>query len=262
MRGGALSFPHARRSCQNGRVVCNLSRVTRVLGEYTQEALAQEAVDLHRADRHRAARPTRCWSSATSRAILANRVRCPSVRGESGDLPRFGRPPRWGSSLHPLAVAAFAERNLKAQTLCEQSLAIFRAWMCGAQWRRCWPAWGIVDTAGQSESALAALTEALELAWRVGPRWVVEASLEGIAKVAARQEQATMAVELCSAAAALRAQIEDPVRPNWQADLEQTLARAQVTLGQEVYADAWAQGRGAAPSRSDHCRGGSAGSIT
>jgi DNA-binding CsgD family transcriptional regulator len=101
----------------------------------------------------------------------------------------------------------------------------------------------ILDTAGQPVSALAALTDALELAWRVGPRWVVAASLEGIANVAARQEQEIVAVELCSAAAALRAQIEDPVRPNWQADLEQTLARAQAALGQEAYAAAWARGQ-------------------
>jgi DNA-binding CsgD family transcriptional regulator len=54
--------------------------------------------------------------------------------------------------------------------------------------------------------------------------------------------QETVAVELASGAAALRAQIEVPVCPNWQADLEQTLARAQATLGQEAYAAAWAQG--------------------
>ena len=33
-----------------------------------------------------------------------------------------------------------------------------------------------------------------------------------------------------------------PVRPNWQADLEQALAAARATLGQEDFAAAWARG--------------------
>jgi predicted ATPase/DNA-binding CsgD family transcriptional regulator len=226
--------------------LCNLSRVTRVLGEYTQaRTLAQEAVDLHRADRHQSGKAHALLVLGDVARDLGEPgevyVRCEESLAIYRDL---GDPLGEGFSLHNLAVAAFAERNLKqAQTLCEQSLAIFRRLDVRGATAEVLASLGpILDTAGQSESALATLTEALELAWRVGPRWVVAASLEGIANVAARQEQEIVAVELCSAAAALRAQIEDPVRPNWQADLEQTLARAQVTLGQEVFADAWEQG--------------------
>jgi DNA-binding NarL/FixJ family response regulator len=36
-------------------------------------------------------------------------------------------------------------------------------------------------------------------------------------------------------------EIEVPVRPNWQADVEQTLATTRATLGQEAFTVAWAQ---------------------
>ena len=45
----------------------------------------------------------------------------------------------------------------------------------------------ILEAAGEPVSALAALTEAFHLAGRSGPRWVVAASLEAIATVAAGQ---------------------------------------------------------------------------
>ena len=100
----------------------------------------------------------------------------------------------------------------------------------------------ILDAAGEPELALASLTEALELAWRVGPGKVVAASLEGIAKVAAGQTQELAAVELAGSAAALRAQIAVPVPPNWRADLEQILATTRATLGEEAFAVAWEHG--------------------
>jgi DNA-binding CsgD family transcriptional regulator len=168
-------------------------------------------------------------------------IRCEESLAIYRDL---GDPLGEGFSLHNQAVAAFAERKLDlAQTLCEESLAIFRRLDVRGATAEVLASLGpILDAAGEPGSALAALTEALQLALSVGPRWVVAAGLEGIANVAARQEQEIVAVELVSGAAAIRAQIEVPVPPNWQADLEQTLARARATLGQEAYAAAWAQG--------------------
>jgi DNA-binding CsgD family transcriptional regulator/tetratricopeptide (TPR) repeat protein len=226
--------------------LCNLSRVTRVLGEYTQaRVLAQEAVDLHRAERHQSGKAHALLVLGDVARDLGELgevyIRCEESLAIYRDL---GDPLGEGFSLHNLATAAFAERNLdRARTLCEESLAIFRRLDVRGATAEVLASLGLIlNTAGQPQAALAALTEALELAWRVGPRWVVAASLEGIANVVARQEQEIVAVELCSAAAALRAQIEDPVRPNWQAELEQTLARAQATLGQEIFTDAWEQG--------------------
>jgi predicted ATPase/DNA-binding CsgD family transcriptional regulator len=226
--------------------LCNLSRVTRVLGQYTQaRLLAQEALDLHRVMRHQSGK-------AHALLVIGDVAR---DLGETGDVyirceeslaiyRDLGDPLGEGFSLHNQAVAAFAERKLDlAQTLCEESLAIFRRLDVRGATAEVLASLGpILDAAGEPGSALAALTEALQLALSVGPRWVVAAGLEGIANVAARQEQEIVAVELVSGAAAIRAQIEVPVPPNWQADLEQTLARARATLGQEAYAAAWAQG--------------------
>jgi DNA-binding NarL/FixJ family response regulator len=60
--------------------------------------------------------------------------------------------------------------------------------------------------------------------------------------VAAGQHQEIAAVELASGAAALRALIGVPIQPIWQADLEQTLAKARAALGQEALDAAWTRG--------------------
>jgi DNA-binding CsgD family transcriptional regulator len=101
----------------------------------------------------------------------------------------------------------------------------------------------ILEAAGDSAAALAALTEGLELALQVGPRWEVAAILESIARVAAGQEQNELAVQLASGASALRTEIGVPVRPNWQADLDRTLAKSRAALGDETFAAAWARGQ-------------------
>jgi predicted ATPase/DNA-binding NarL/FixJ family response regulator len=226
--------------------LCNLSRVTRVLGEYAQaRVLAQEALGLHRVLRHQSGKAHALLVLGDVARDLGETgevyVRCEESLAIYRDL---GDPLGEGFSVHNLAVAAFEERNLdRARTLCEESLAIFRRLDVRGAMAEVLASLGpILDAVGEAESALAALTEALELAWRVGPRWVVAASLEGIANVVAGQMQEIVAVELASGAAAIRAQIEDPVRPNWQAALEQTLARARATIGQEAYAAAWARG--------------------
>ena len=51
-----------------------------------------------------------------------------------------------------------------------------------------------------------------------------------------------MAVELASGAAVLRTEIGVPVRPNLQADLDRTLAKARAALGEETFAVAWTRG--------------------
>src|SRR6185437_10243923 len=96
--------------------------------------------------------------------------------------------------------------------------------------------------AGDHASAFAAFTEALRLACRVGPRWVVAAVLEGLATVAAGQRQDGVAVELSSGAAALRSELGVPVRPSCRADLERTLATTRARLGEDAFAVAWSRG--------------------
>jgi predicted ATPase/DNA-binding CsgD family transcriptional regulator len=226
--------------------LCNLSRATRELGEYTRaRALAHEALVLHEAVGHRGGKAIALLVLGSVARDLGEpadvRVRCEeslAIFRELGDP--FGE----GLSLHNLAVAAYREGNLGlARPLCEESLAIFRRLDVRGAMAEVLASLGpILDAAGEPELALAALTEALELASRVGPGKVVAASLEGIAKVAAGQTQELAAVELAGSAAALRAQIAVPVPPNWRADLEQTLATTRATLGEEAFAIAWEQG--------------------
>ena len=49
--------------------------------------------------------------------------------------------------------------------------------------------------------------------------------------------------ELASGSATLRTEIGIPVRPNWHAGLEQTLAATGARLGPDAFARAWAQGQ-------------------
>ena len=148
-------------------------------------------MDLHRAERHQSGKAHALLVLGDVARDLGEpgevHVRCEESLVIYRDL---GDPLGEGFSLHNLAVAAFAERNLEqAQTLCEESLAIFQrldvrgarggAGQPGADPGHRWAA--RVRPRG--------LTDALELAWRVGPRWVVAASLEGIANVAARQSR-------------------------------------------------------------------------
>ena len=55
------------------------------------------------------------------------------------------------------------------------------------------------------------------------------------------QGHAELAAQLLAAAAALRAQMGTPVRPADQAAVEQTLATARSTLGDNAFAAMWAQ---------------------
>jgi DNA-binding CsgD family transcriptional regulator/tetratricopeptide (TPR) repeat protein len=156
----------------------------------------------------------------------------------------LGEPLGEGFSLNNLALAAYGEGDLGlARTLSEESLAIFRRVDVRNAMVDALASLGVIlDAAGDPAAALETLTEALRLALRVGPRWEVAAILEGIAQVAAGQGQELLAVDLATGAAALRAEIGVPVRPNLRADLERMLAKTQVGLGPESFADAWTRG--------------------
>ena len=244
----ALSL--SRASGDHARIaesLCYLSRATRELGDYERAtALAQEALVLHRAARNRG-------GTAVALMVLGDVARdlgrTADVRHhceESLAIFRELREPLGeGFSLNNLALAAYGDGDLDlARTYCEESLAIFRRVDVRNAMVDVLPTLGaILDAAGDPAGAFAALTEALQLALRVGPRWEVAAILEGIAGVAAGQGQDLLAVELASAAAALRAEIGVPVRPNFQADLDRTLARARAALGEETFAGAWTRGQ-------------------
>jgi predicted ATPase/DNA-binding CsgD family transcriptional regulator len=224
----------------------HLSLARRELGDYARAAaLAEEALDLHgQVGRHGRARALLALGDV-GRDLgesAAVRLRCSEslhIFREAGD------PLGEGFALHNLAAAAYRDGNLAlARTLADESLAIFRRFDVGRALAETLASMGpILAAAGEPESALAALNESLQLAWRVGPRWVIAAALEGIAVVAAGQRQERVAVELIGRAAALRTEIGVPVRPIGQAALERTRATTRGALGQDDFATAWARGQ-------------------
>jgi len=99
----------------------------------------------------------------------------------------------------------------------------------------------ILREQGDVAAAYTASIEALQLSCVVGPRLVVVMALEGLASVVVSWGQAQSAVQCLAAASALRAQMGTPVRPVDQAAMEQTLAIARSTLGDDAFAAVWAE---------------------
>ena len=247
---GEEALSVSRASGDHARIaesLCYLSRATRELGDYERAAaLAQEAFDLHRAARNRGGTAVALMVLGDVARDLGHTANARNRCEESLAIFReLSEPLGEGFSLHNLAVAAYGDGNLDlARTLSEESLAIFRRVDIRNAMVDVLPSLGaILDAAGDPAAAFAALTEALELALRVGPRWEVAAILEGIARVAAGQGQDLVAVELASGAAGLRTEIGVPVRPNCQADLDWTLAKTRAALGEETFAGAWTRGQ-------------------
>lgn len=222
----------------------HFSLAARELGDYARAtALAEESLDLHQGMGHHGKARALVALGDVARDLGEStevRMRCEESLAIFREL---GEPLGEGFSLHNLAVAAYRDSNLGlARTLGEESLDIFRRLDVGRAMAEVLASLGLIlDAAGEPAPALAALTEALRLAWRVGPRWVVAAALEGLAQVEAGQRQDRVAVELISSAAAVRMEIGVPVRPNWLGELERTLARTRATLGPEPFAAVWAQ---------------------
>ena len=243
----ALSL--ARASGDHARIaesLCYLSRATRELGDYERAAaLAEEALALHRAARNRG-------GTAIALMVLGDVARdlgqTAAVRDRCEDslaiFRELSEPLGEGFSLNNLALAAYGEGDLGlARTLGEESLAIFRRVDIRNAMVDVLASLGVIlEAAGDPAAALAALTEALQLALQVGPRWEVAAILEGIASVAAGQGQDFVAVELASGARAMRMELGVPVRPNLGAELERTLATTRAALGEETFAVAWTRG--------------------
>ena len=231
---------------KTAEALLNLSLATREIGEYARAStLAEEALALQPAvGRHGRARALLALGDV-GRDLgesAAARLRC----SESLQIFReLGDPLGEGFSLHNLAVAAYREGNLAlACALIDESVAIFRRFEVGRALAEALVSAGpILDAAGEPEAALAKLSESLRLAWRVGPRWVIAAALEGIARMAAGDRQERAAVELAGRAAALRTEIGVPVPPSGRAELERTLATLWTALGSDAFATAWAWGQ-------------------
>jgi tetratricopeptide (TPR) repeat protein len=156
-----------------------------------------------------------------------------------------------GFALNNLALAAYLEGDLvRAFSLVEESVQLFRSLQADSSLAEVLITLGQIARAqGDHEAAYRALTEALRLAWAVGPRLLVVAALEGFAAVVVAQQQAELAARLLGAAAALRGQMGTPVRPVDQATVELALADARSMLGDTAFAAVWAEAQALAPEQ-------------
>ncbi|MFN8467818.1 MAG: NB-ARC domain-containing protein [Caldilineaceae bacterium] len=146
-----------------------------------------------------------------------------------------------GYALNNLALAVCQAGDLAAAgTLIGESVALLRSQGAGGGLAEVLISQGkILQAQGNVAGAYGALTEALRLAWDVGPRVMVAAALETLGSLAAPGQpqaqvlaaDADLAVRLTAAASALRRQMGAPVRPVDQAMVEHTLAAARSGLG-------------------------------
>jgi non-specific serine/threonine protein kinase len=228
----------------------SLSQLALVLGEqgaYARaRALYEECLALHRelGDRE-----------GMGRAVLGlgdlarDQGEAAGVRAYCEEtLTLFGEwSPRWaGFSLNNLALAAYLDGDLAlAASRAEESVALFRGLRAGPSLAEVLVTLGRVRGAqGEEAAARAHLTEALNLAWTEGPRWVVAAALEELGSQAVRRGHTRYGVHLHSGAALLRQAMGAPVRPADRPALEAALSAARAFLGDEPFEEAWSAGQG------------------
>jgi tetratricopeptide (TPR) repeat protein len=149
-------------------------------------------------------------------------------------------------SLHNLGLAAFMRGDLRrARALCEESLSIMRdAFPDEFPTSEVLLGLGMIALGERNlDRARALLTNALGHARQHGPKWMVAAGLEGLAQVAAAEQQYDRAARFFGAADALRTRIGVPIRPFLVPRHERVLAEVYRALGQQAHARAWEAGR-------------------
>jgi ATP/maltotriose-dependent transcriptional regulator MalT len=96
---------------------------------------------------------------------------------------------------------------------------------------------------GDFVRAAALHRESLTLSRALGEQLCLAQSLEGLASVGAAQGEFVWAVLLWGAAEVLREAINAPLPPSDRTAYERAVATARVSLGDQVFAAAWAEGR-------------------
>lgn len=148
-----------------------------------------------------------------------------------------------GFALNNLALAAYRERNLTQALACiTESVSLFRSMQVDGSLAEALITYGAILLAqGDLSGAHQALIEALEIAWKIGPRLLVAAALEGLASAVFQMGNAELAVQLLAEASARRIQMGTPVRPTDLPALETTLAAARSMLGEDTFTAMWAK---------------------
>lgn len=96
---------------------------------------------------------------------------------------------------------------------------------------------------GDYKRAAAYCSEGLDLCRQVGDRWVAEECLDALAVVASAMRLYEKAARLFGAADALHEILRSHRSAAYQAQLDQSITRARIGLGETIFAAAWAEGR-------------------
>ena len=96
---------------------------------------------------------------------------------------------------------------------------------------------------GDYAAANDSLRQALQAFRALGHQRGVARQLESLAWCAGCQLRDDEAVELASAAAAIRQKIGAPAKPVERDKIDRTLAQARMRIGADAYANAWREGR-------------------
>jgi non-specific serine/threonine protein kinase len=148
----------------------------------------------------------------------------------------------------PLSIYGFVafgpEDHARARSLVAESLAICRGLGDTQGMVRALILLGYLALDGQDLVAAGAhFEEALKLSIEMNHPYVIAYSIEGLADVAAAQEQAPLAVQLSSAAATLRETSAATAAASIQARHARYLEQARQALTAEAYHEAWAAGQ-------------------
>ena len=144
-------------------------------------------------------------------------------------------------------VARYQEDPESATACYEESLTLFRAlgdqrWVAGALHNL-----GLVAMdRGNVDKALSYHEKSLRLFQRLGEKQYLSESLEALADVFRARRQPGTAICLLSAAAAIREELQIPLRPVDQQDYEGVLAMARAQLdelGEHAFEDSWQTGQ-------------------
>jgi predicted ATPase len=148
-----------------------------------------------------------------------------------------------GFALNNLALGAYLEDDLtQAAALASESVSLYRAQKADTKLVGVLVTQGrILRAQGELAAAQETLTEALRLAFVVGPRLTMVTALEALAGVTIEQGEVAWTVHMLSAASTLRAQMGTPLRPIDQIPFEEALTRARSIMASDDFSATWAE---------------------
>src|SRR5450755_3298295 len=170
---------------------------------------------------------------------------CLTVSREVGYKRNFGL------SLLFLGMVAWLQGDVaRARSLVEESQVLFKEAGGRGRMAEVFAVQGLISLGeGDYPAARALLEESFKLSLELDNKWTIAWCLEGLAAVAAAQEEPVRAVRFMGAAQALREAIGTPLFSLSQAMHELTFTSTRTQLGEQPFDAAWAEGRTMTPEQ-------------